>query len=467
MKVFRKIVMLSLVALLFVFTAACDLGRHQGGDETVDGEFYPDDKEWNILEAKHDAQVDITMWIPNSATSTMGTSIQALADAFNAEQVQKHGNKNIKVTVEFQGTSGALNTKLQASILAGDNPVISAIGVSSVPLYGDRAVDLRNVFTYAELQAQQQGLFQYSLYNDKFMLNPYFPSASNILVVNKTMFAGKGVTMPTPESIISDPDASDWTWDKFKTMAAAVTEKDKGIYGFAAGSLDPVGLMYQQGGSLYNRTVTGIEFDKDDKFKTGLQFWRSLVTEDLMINPTGRANHGTIIVSEFYEKKVGMIFTTSSNLVKFTTEAKAADFEITVLPFPKSTQFFTNQGGSGNIIFNNKPAAEQEAAAEFLRWLNKPSSISKMCAGSGYLPLDERAMDEAELKAVYASTPLLKTTAELMKFGVKASQGKAKAAADSAVNNYAKKIWSEPNTSIDSIIAEITEKVKFEIESIV
>ena len=38
------------------------------------------DKEWTILNAKHEKEVTITMWIPNSATSTMGTAIQALAD---------------------------------------------------------------------------------------------------------------------------------------------------------------------------------------------------------------------------------------------------------------------------------------------------------------------------------------------------------------------------------------------------
>ena len=98
------------------------------------------DKEWTILNAKHEKEVTITMWIPNSATSTMGTAIQALADKFNAEQKEKYPGKNISVVIEFQDKSGTLNEKLQAAILAGNNPVISAIGVSSVPLYEARAL---------------------------------------------------------------------------------------------------------------------------------------------------------------------------------------------------------------------------------------------------------------------------------------------------------------------------------------
>lgn len=60
------------------------------------------DKDWNILQAKHDKEVTITMWIPNSATSTMGVAIQALADKFNAEQKVKYPGKNITVVIEFQ-----------------------------------------------------------------------------------------------------------------------------------------------------------------------------------------------------------------------------------------------------------------------------------------------------------------------------------------------------------------------------
>ena len=345
------------------------------------------------------------------------------------------------------------------------SPLISAIGVSSVPLYEARALDLRQVFTYAQLQQQSQGMMQYSLYNGKYMLNPYFPSASNIIIYNKTLMETKGVSMPDAEALLADPDASGWTWDAFKAAAKAVTDEASGIYGFATNSLDPVGMMLQQGGALYNSSVTELKFVGDERFAKGLEFWRSLVTEGCMLNPNSRSNHGTVIVSEFYEQKVGMIYTTSSNIVKFTKEAKDAGFEIGVLPFPKETQFFTNQGGSGIIILDNKPAEEQEAAAEFLRWLNTAGNDAYMCAVSGYMPVVTAAMDEEALKEVYAATPLLKTATELMQFGITSPQGKAKAACDKAINDYCKLIWSELDTSIDRIVKQVTSKAQYEIEA--
>ena len=224
------------------------------------------DEDWEILTAKHEKPVNITMWIPNSETSSMGVGIQTLADAFNAEQEQKYPGKNITVTVEYQGKSSTLNEKLQAAILAGNNPVISAVGVSSVPLYEARALDLRTVFTYEELQAQNQGMLQYSLYNGKFMLNPYFPSASNIIIYNKTLMESKGVTLPDAEDILADPENATWTWDAFKTAAQAVTDEANGVYGFASNSVDPAGMMFQQGGRLYNDSVTELEFVGDERF---------------------------------------------------------------------------------------------------------------------------------------------------------------------------------------------------------
>ena len=144
--------MLFAATLAFMIFGLCSCS--QGPSKIVDGELYPEGKNWEMITSKPSEPVNITMWIPNSATSTMGVGIQTLADLFNQEQATNNPGKNITVTVEYQGKSSTLNEKLQASILSGNNPVISAIGVSSVPLFASKTIDLRRVFTYEELQAQ-------------------------------------------------------------------------------------------------------------------------------------------------------------------------------------------------------------------------------------------------------------------------------------------------------------------------
>ena len=81
----KKLVTLLLtVAMVLSMVVSALAGPYAGLNE----EIYVD-KAWDILEAKHDKEVSITMWIPNSATSTMGVGIQELADKSNAEQKEK------------------------------------------------------------------------------------------------------------------------------------------------------------------------------------------------------------------------------------------------------------------------------------------------------------------------------------------------------------------------------------------
>lgn len=182
MNMFKKLVSLTLCVFVALGAVACGSAPASGPEPSpsasgstsesqatseVEGEkdengMYPD-QAWEQLTAQYEAPVAITLWVPNSATSTMGAGIQMLADEFNAQQEKEHPGKNITVTVEYQDKSSTLNEKLQAAILSGNNPVISAVGVSSVPLYASKAVDLRTVFTYEALKAQNQGMLQYSM----------------------------------------------------------------------------------------------------------------------------------------------------------------------------------------------------------------------------------------------------------------------------------------------------------------
>ncbi len=98
MKNFKRLITVLLAVVMVLSLVACGTGEVK---DPVDGELYPEGKTWDSLTAKYDKAVEITMWIPNSATSTMGKAIQALADKFNAEQESAHPGKNIKVVIEF------------------------------------------------------------------------------------------------------------------------------------------------------------------------------------------------------------------------------------------------------------------------------------------------------------------------------------------------------------------------------
>ena len=80
----KKLLALALSVMLLLSVAVCAQGMETTGAaapspaqaprEGLNKDIYVD-REWSILNAKHDREVTITMWIPNSATSTMGTAI--------------------------------------------------------------------------------------------------------------------------------------------------------------------------------------------------------------------------------------------------------------------------------------------------------------------------------------------------------------------------------------------------------
>ena len=101
MNMFKKLVSLTLCVFVALGAVACGSAPASGPEPSpsasgstsesqatseVEGEkdengMYPD-QAWEQLTAQYEAPVAITLWVPNSATSTMGAGIQMLADEF-------------------------------------------------------------------------------------------------------------------------------------------------------------------------------------------------------------------------------------------------------------------------------------------------------------------------------------------------------------------------------------------------
>ena len=112
MNMFKKLVSLTLCVFVALGAVACGSAPASGPEPSpsasgstsesqatseVEGEkdengMYPD-QAWEQLTAQYEAPVAITLWVPNSATSTMGAGIQMLADEFNAQQEKEHPGK--------------------------------------------------------------------------------------------------------------------------------------------------------------------------------------------------------------------------------------------------------------------------------------------------------------------------------------------------------------------------------------
>ncbi len=458
----KKKLCLCLLATCAAFgLASC--GETEGSSEGLDDNNIYVNKDWSIYQNSDVTEdVKITFSTLHAATAKQGIAVKSLVDKFNEAQQAKTSGGKITVEVEYgDGNTVNQNTKLWAAYPARSNPEVAYVGVSSVAMYEEMAVDLRNVFTYDQIRDFDEGLLQYSLYKGKLVSVPFAPS-SNVLVVNKTLWESKGATLPTVESIVNDPDSSTWNWENFKANCLAL--KDDDHYGFGTNAMDEYGMMVQQGGSLYNLDMTEATFN-NEKGVNALTYWRDLHTSGAMKIKTTVHNTDLNIVNDFKAGKVAAIWQSTSSLASNIKNASEAGFEMAVMPFPKQTNFFANQGGNSMIVFNNKSKLKTAAASEFVRYMNSAEAVSSLAIQTGYFPTTKAAKETEVIKNLYSSNPTtFKASSQLLKFGTRAPQGVAKAAVDSKFSKEVKQIFDNPEKSIQTILDELYNEIQYTLD---
>lgn len=475
---------IKILSVLLMISSVLITGCGGGGDDhDGNGEIFDETKTWEVYEKTHlvDIPVEINFWSANSAVDIQGKAISELVDEFNAYQKKTYPTSFIKVTAAFQGGYAVQNTKLQAAISGANNPEIAQVGVSSLPLYTDSVIDQRTIFTYDDLRDVNPGFLQYAMHKDKFVGYPYFAS-TNVLVTNRTLLEKTGKKIPTVEEIVADPENSIWTWDYMKEVSIAATDtKDSDpnnhVYGYSATGPGLYEMMYTQGVAIYNETATKINFDNKAGLE-GLKFWQSMVVDGAMLNPVLDPNHGTKIQGSFALGNAGMLNATSAVILTLYQNVIANRveqgldplFELDVLPYPKKTNFYSNQSGGSIVVFNNKSVAKTKAAVEFLRWLQAPEQSAKFSLSTGYLPTTNAARETDLWKNDETITPLLERVANLMQFtppgDLKLPVGRAKALADDDFGKYVKGIWLDDCTrKPEDVLDDCAARISFVLEA--
>jgi len=70
-------------------------------------------------------------------------------------------------------------------------------------------------------------------------------------------------------------------------------------------------------------------------------------------------------------------------------------------------------GGRVLWILNLRPEREQEAAWKFIKWLMEPEQQAEWFAGSGYLLVNHKAVDQPAAKGIIAEYPLFQVPLDL------------------------------------------------------
>lgn len=238
--------------------------------------------------------------------------------------VEKFNETNPNIQVEVQVTPWEEYwTKLEAAATGGEMPDVFWMHTNEFSKYAsnEMLLDLTDLEGTNGYKDYPENLVELASYEGKIYGVPKdFDTIS--LLYNKEIFDNAGVAYP---------DES-WDWNKLVEVAKQLTDKDKGIYGFAAGLEDQEGYLppiSQAGGYVLKDGKSGYE---DPNTIKGLQFYVDL-SNKYEISPTLAQIADTNVHTLFQSGKVAMTFFGSWRMSTYASNDDIKDkFDVAVLP---------------------------------------------------------------------------------------------------------------------------------------
>lgn len=334
----------------------------QGQQATVSGAAQTGQQEQSSAAKKGD-RISLTYctWNENQRDS-----IQATIDGFESE--------NPDITVELQITPwGEYWTKLEAAATSGNMPDIVTMHTNQIERYVNGGVleELDDLTSYEEAFSYdnyEQGITDLYTYEGKHYGVPKDKDCV-VLVYNKKIFDDAGVACPT----------SDWTWDDMEKAAAALTDREKGIYGFNAYNNEQESwgnYLYQNGGGIIDGEKNVSNLD-NPKSVEAMEFFMKLNEK---YSPSREMMAETDAVTMFATGKVAMQPIGNWQLSYFTdNETIKDDFQIAMLPSTPSGERATISNGLALSI--PKSCKNQEAAKLFVAYAGSRKGMEEAADG--------------------------------------------------------------------------------------
>ncbi|MEV0843144.1 ABC transporter substrate-binding protein [Actinocatenispora sera] len=225
-----------------------------------------------------------------------------------------------------------------------------------------------------------------------------FNSSMPLLYINKDLFAKAGL----------DPNKPPKNLDEIEADAKKLTNKKKNIVGFNAAIygwyLEQ--LMATNGDQYCNDSngrkglATKVNFAGPDGVKLA-QWWTNMVKKGYASN-TGRTTDAA--QQAFKSGTVAMELESTGELRDFINSAKGK-FSVAAAPFPRLTGSGAPDGGTiigGASLWIDgigHTDAQKRASWEFVKFASSPAIQAMWHTGTGYFPVNSKALDEPTDKA--------------------------------------------------------------------
>ena len=356
------------------------------------------------------APVEISFYYPVAVGGPITKLVDGLAADFEKE------NPGIKVKPIYAGAYQEAITKALTAVKGGDPPTTAVLlSTDMFTLIDEEAVTPIDDFIRTDDdKAWLKSFFPAFMLNSQTAGKTWgvpFQRSTIVLYWNKDLFKEAGL----------DPDVPPATWAEQVTFAQKLTKLDASGGASQWGIQVPSsgfpywlfqGFTTQAGTVLMNEEGNRSFYDRAEVVEA-LTYWVDLSRKH-KVHPTGIVEWGTT-PKDFFEKKAAMIWTTTGNLTNVRNNAKFP-FGVAMLPAGKRRGSPT---GGGNFYISRKaPAAQQEAAFKFMRWITSPERAAQWCVDTGYVAVRPDAFETAALKQYVTDFPAAAVARDQLQYAV-------------------------------------------------
>ena len=336
----------------------------------------------------------ITWW--HAMSGVNGDALNKIVAGFNGSQ------SKIKVETVFQGNYDDLLAKLNTAIASNAAPaLVQVYDIGQRYMYDSQQVVPMQAFIDRDKFSTtdfEPAVINYYKYQDKLQSMP-FNASTPILYYNKDAFKEVGL----------DPAKPPVTFTEVADAAKKLTKKDASgtttrfgfgpsIYGWLFEQLMATsGSLYADNGNGRDDRATKVIYN-NAQGKAILDWWKAGVDGGYFFNP-GIDNDGA--ANAFNAQKTAMYIESTARLRgHITTIAGKFDLGTGLYPRPDGKPATGGNiiGGASLYIMKSRPAAEQQAAWEFVKYAMTPAVQGQWQSDTGYYPIVKAAYDTAPSK---------------------------------------------------------------------
>jgi sn-glycerol 3-phosphate transport system substrate-binding protein len=393
---------IGLALALTMAAAACGGGTTGGTTPTASAV-----ADMSALAPAKDVTPAATMTWWHAMSGVNGDALNKIVAGFNASQ------SKIKVEAIFQGTYDDLLAKLNTAIASNNAPaLVQVYDIGQRYMYDSQQVVPMQAFIDRDKFSTsdfEPAVINYYKYQDKLQSMP-FNASTPVLYYNKDAFKEVGL----------DPAKPPVTFTEIADAAKKLVKKDASgqtvrygfgpsIYGWLFEQLMATsGALYADNGNGRDDRATKVVYNSAAG-KAILDWWKAGVDGGYFFNP-GIDNDGA--ANAFNAQKTAMYIESTARMRgHITTIAGKFELGIGLYPRPDNKPATGGNiiGGASLYIMKSRPAAEQQAAWEFVKYAMTPAVQAQWQFDTGYYPVVKTAYDQAPSKTWATTYPQFAT----------------------------------------------------------